>query len=126
MAGALADWLREEGVGLLEERAGAIKLLTVGGGYQCRRRNGSDTGKISEHARGNALDLVGVQWTRGDTMAFTDPAMDLELGTNLRASLCGRFATVLGPGADGFHEAHVHIDLEKRSNDAKLCQWDLK
>lgn len=126
MAGALADWLREEGAGLLEERGGAIKLLTVGGGYQCRRRNGSDTGKISEHARGDALDLMGVQWVRGDAMAFTDPAMDLALATNLRASLCDRFSTVLGPASDGFHENHIHIDLEKRSNGAKLCQWDLK
>jgi hypothetical protein len=126
MAGALADWLREEGAGLLEERAGAIKLLTVGGGYQCRRRNGGDTGKISEHARGDALDLMGVQWVHGDVMAFTDPAMDLALATNLRASLCDRFSTVLGPASDGFHENHVHIDIEKRSNGAKLCQWDLK
>ena len=126
MAGALGDWLREEGAGILEERAGAIKLLTVGGGYQCRRRNGSDTGKISEHARGDALDLMGVQWVSGDAMAFTDPAMDLALATDLRASLCDRFSTVLGPASDGFHENHVHIDLEKRSNGAKLCQWDLK
>jgi hypothetical protein len=126
MAGALADWLREEGAGLLEERGGALKLLSVGGGYQCRRRNGSDTGKISEHARGNALDIFGVQWVRGEALAFTDPAMDLALATNLRASLCDRFSTVLGPGADGFHESHIHIDLEQRSNGAKLCEWDLQ
>ncbi len=53
--------------------------------------------KISEHARGDALDLMGVQWVRGDAMAFTDPAMDLALATNLRASLCDRFSRSLAP-----------------------------
>jgi hypothetical protein len=126
LAGALAEWLREEGTEILEEGRGPVKRMVLGGGYQCRRRNGAETGKISEHARGNALDLIGVEWVRGDKMTFTDPAIDLALATNLQFSLCGRFSTVLGPGSDAFHESHVHIDLEQRASGLKLCEWDLQ
>ena len=126
MAGALAEWLREEGAEILEEQRGPLKRLIVGGGYQCRRRNGAETGKISEHAHGNALDLIGVEWVRGDKTTFTDPAIDLALATNLQFSLCARFSTVLGPGSDAFHESHVHIDLEQRASGLKLCEWDLQ
>ena len=126
LAGALAEWLREEGAEILEEHRGPVKRMVLGGGYQCRRRNGAETGKISEHARGNALDLIGVEWVRGDKMTFTDPAIDLALATNLQFSLCGRFSTVLGPGSDAFHESHVHIDLEQRASGLKLCEWDLQ
>jgi hypothetical protein len=125
-AGVLVEWLREEGAEILEDRRGPVKRLVLGGGYQCRRRNGFETGKISEHARGNALDLIGVEWVRGDKMTFTDPASDLALATDLRFSLCGRFSTVLGPGSDTFHEGHVHIDLEQRASGLKLCEWDLQ
>lgn len=71
-------------------------------------------------------DLIGVEWVRGDKLAFTDPAIDLALATNLQFSLCGRFSTVLGPGSDAFHESHVHIDLEQRASGLKLCEWDLQ
>jgi hypothetical protein len=125
-AGALAEWLREEGAEILEEHRGPVKRLVLGGGYQCRRRNGAETGKISEHARGNALDLIGVEWVHGDKMTFTDPAIDLALATSLQLSLCGRFSTVLGPGSDAFHDSHVHIDLDQRAHGFKLCEWDLQ
>jgi hypothetical protein len=126
MAGALAEWLREEGAEILGEQRGPVKRLIVGGGYQCRRRNGAETGKISEHARGNALDLISVEWVSGDRMTFTDPAIDLALATSLQLSLCVRFSTVLGPGSDAFHDSHVHIDLDQRAHGFKLCEWDLQ
>ena len=31
--------------------------------------------------------------------------------------------TVLGPGSDGHHETHIHLDLAERRNDYKICQW---
>jgi hypothetical protein len=43
----------------------------------------------------------------------------------LRESACARFDTVLGNGADAYHESHVHIDLMERNNNYKMCQWDV-
>jgi hypothetical protein len=32
---------------------------------------------------------------------------------------------VLGPGSDGYHEDHIHLDLMERRNNYKICQWDV-
>ena len=36
-----------------------------------------------------------------------------------------RFSTVLGNGADAYHESHVHLDLMEKGNHNKICQWDV-
>ena len=41
----------------------------------------------------------------------------------MRALTCGRFTTVLGPGSDGYHEDHIHLDLIERSHGYRICQW---
>jgi hypothetical protein len=33
---------------------------------------------------------------------------------------------VLGPGSDGYHEAHVHVDLAERRSGHRMCQWDVR
>jgi hypothetical protein len=45
---------------------------------------------------------------------------------SLRASACVRFHTVLGPGSDGNHETHIHVDLAERRSGYKICQWDVR
>ena len=43
----------------------------------------------------------------------------------MRAAACGRFTTVLGPGSDGYHESHIHLDLAERSRRLRMCQWNV-
>jgi hypothetical protein len=33
---------------------------------------------------------------------------------------------VLGPGSDGYHEDHIHIDLAERRSGYRICQWDIR
>jgi hypothetical protein len=33
---------------------------------------------------------------------------------------------VLGPGSDGNHEEHIHLDLAERRNNYKICEWDVR
>jgi hypothetical protein len=33
---------------------------------------------------------------------------------------------VLGPGSDGFHEEHIHLDLAERRGGYKMCQWQVR
>ena len=40
-------------------------------------------------------------------------------------SVCARFSTVLGPGSDGYHEDHIHLDLMERRNNYRICQWNV-
>jgi hypothetical protein len=45
---------------------------------------------------------------------------------SIRESACGRFTTVLGPGSDGHHEAHIHLDIAERHNGYRICQWEVR
>jgi hypothetical protein len=49
---------------------------------------------------------------------------DLRLG--LRASACRSFTTVLGPGSDGYHEGHIHLDIAERRSGYRICEWDVR
>jgi hypothetical protein len=79
---------------------------------------------LSEHARGDAMDLTWVQLADGRVFLLASRTNDLALAARLRASACARFSTVLGPGADPEHESHVHFDLERRRGGNKICEWD--
>jgi hypothetical protein len=49
-----------------------------------------------------------------------------DLREDLRASACQRFTTVLGPGSDGHHEGHIHLDVAERRHGYRICQWDVR
>jgi hypothetical protein len=91
----------------------------------CRRRNYASEGKISEHGRANALDVRALKLADGRTIGLTDVNVSKSVRENLRLSACVRFTTVLGNGADAYHESHVHLDLIERGNNYRICQWDV-
>jgi hypothetical protein len=62
----------------------------------------------------------------GKVVALTDPHVSKDFRDDLRMTACAAFTTVLGPGSDGFHEDHVHIDLLQRRNGYRTCQWDVR
>ena len=74
---------------------------------------------------------VALTWQRGAAglhavLELTDPQVSKELRLNLRKTTCARFATVLGPGSDGYHESHVHVDLAQRTGGHRMCQWEVR
>jgi hypothetical protein len=93
--------------------------------FDCRRRNGVKDAKISEHGRANALDVRAFKLANGAAIELTDASADKSLREKLRQSACSRFSTVLGNGADAYHDSHVHLDLLERSNHYRICQWDV-
>ena len=60
---------------------------------------------------------------RNDLTALAERAG--EPGERLRTATCSRFTTVLGPGSDGYHENHIHMDLAERTRGYRMCQWDV-
>jgi hypothetical protein len=81
---------------------------------------------VSEHGKANAIDIQSVTLSNGKILELTDPHVSKEFRETLRHSMCERFTTVLGPGSDGFHENHVHIDLVERRNGYRICQRDIR
>jgi hypothetical protein len=100
--------------------------LVPGSTYQCRLRNSASTGKISEHARGNAYDVAAFRLDNGETIEMKPRAEDSTLeGAFQRtatAGACLHFTTVLSPGSDAAHEDHLHLDILERSNGYRYCR----
>jgi hypothetical protein len=126
MAAAIGDWVREE-IGPAAAALGApLRAIENYDSYDCRGMNRVAGAKLSEHGKANALDIRSIGLADGRKLRLTDVAVARGLRERLRASACARFMTVLGPGSDGYHEEHVHVDLAERHGDYRLCQWDIR
>ncbi len=126
MAEAVAGWLREEVAAAVQAIGEQLHGVVSAASFECRPRNRIDGAKPSEHGKANALDIRALALTNGRILALTDIAADKTVRDALRRSACARFTTVLGPGSDGFHEHHVHVDFAERRNGYRLCQWDVR
>jgi hypothetical protein len=125
MAAAVADWVRAE-VAPLEEGLGSeVSTLDNFDSYECRGRNGIAGAPLSEHGRANAIDVGGWKLANGQSIGLTDRNVPRGLRETVLHSVCARFMTVLGPGSDGYHEDHIHLDLMERHNNYKICQWNV-
>src|SRR5262249_52990872 len=94
--------------------------------YDCRGQNRVKGAKLSEHGKANALDIRSVKLANGKVVRLTDISVARTFRERIRASACTRFMTVLGPGSDGYHEEHVHVDLAERHGDYRICQWEIR
>jgi hypothetical protein len=126
MAEAVVHWVRSDMAPAALELGSPLKTIANFDSYDCRGRNRIAGAKISEHGRGNALDIRAVRLANGSTVELTSTGTPHPFRDRLRASACARFTTVLGPGSDGYHENHVHVDLAERRNGHRMCQWDLR
>jgi hypothetical protein len=126
MAEQVADWLRDDVAPALAESGPPLRVLDNFDSYECRGRNRVRAAALSEHGRADALDVRGFRLADGREINLTDIGVAKDLRQKIRASACARFSTVLGPGSDGYHEEHVHLDLADRRNGYKLCQWDVR
>jgi hypothetical protein len=93
--------------------------------YDCRGRNRVEGAKLSEHGLANALDIRSIRLKDGRMVRPADSGAPREFRVAMKAAVCNRFTTVLGPGSDGYHEDHIHIDRVERRGGYRLCQWDL-
>ena len=125
MAEALALWVRGDLTAATAALGSAPRGLDNYASYDCRGRNRLAGARISEHGLANAIDIRGVNLQNGKFAEFTDRNLDRGFRETIRKSVCAQFMTVLGPGSDGFHESHIHLDLAERRNNYKICQWQV-
>ncbi|MGA7997401.1 MAG: extensin family protein, partial [Bradyrhizobium sp.] len=125
MASAIADWIRTDMTQLAAGLGSEISDLDNFDSFECRGRNRVAGAQLSEHGRANALDVRGVKLANGQSISLTDRGVPRDLRESVLHSACTRFTTVLGPGSDGYHEDHIHLDLMERHNNYRICQWDV-
>ncbi len=114
------------------ERAFAERVtgLSVAASYDCRYRYNAAGGKISEHARANAIDISAFTLASGKKVEVQGGWQAKLISVNGSASFlrevhkggCSLFSTVLGPEANAAHASHFHFDLQARNRRFKLCE----
>ena len=125
-AEAIVHWVREDVAPSLRSLGGALKTIDNFAAYDCRGRNRIVGAQLSEHGKANALDVRSLKLANGVVVGLTDPHVAKNFREGLRRSTCARFSTVLGPGSDGYHETHVHVDLAERRGGYRLCHWEVR
>jgi hypothetical protein len=124
----LAHWLKDTAQPALTIAMPGRKIvrLVPGSTYQCRLRNNASTGKISEHARGNAFDVAAFKLDNGETITMKprdeDSTLEGAFQRTATAGACLHFTTVLSPGSDAAHEDHLHLDVLERKNGYRYCR----
>jgi hypothetical protein len=103
-----------------QKLGGSVTDIRVAAAYNCRTRNSVPGAKLSEHAKGNAIDIsafkVKGEWIEvGGKNGLAQNAFLKDV----RKSACGPFTTVLGPGSDSYHSDHFHFDLAQRGKSGR-------
>lgn len=126
MAESVVHWMRDDVAAAVEALGAPLGSIDNYASYHCRGRNNIVGAQLSEHGKANALDIHSFRLVNGKIVELTDPHVARDFREITRKSACGRFYTVLGPGSDGYHEDHVHVDLRERVRGYRLCQWDVR
>ena len=122
----IANWIRDDVAPSLAPFGAPLRGLDNFDSYECRGRNRVRAAVLSEHGRADALDVRDFKLADGRELGLTDVNVDKDWREAIRTSACARFSTVLGPGSDGYHEEHIHLDLAERHNGYKVCQWQVR
>jgi hypothetical protein len=93
---------------------GKLVELRVAAHYACRGRNNVRGARISEHGKGNAIDISAFVLANGRTLTVKDNYN--RLLRRIYKAACPYFKTALGPGSDGYHEDHFHFDTADRQS----------
>ena len=117
LAATFAAWVRNGAMpaARLYLRSELVKVESLGT-YSCRNVNGAATGKLSEHASANAVDIAAFVLADGRRLTVkrdwnsADPEIRAFL-LAIRTSACRRFKTVLSPDYNVQHADHFHLDM---------------
>ncbi len=84
------------------------------GAYACRARSGN-AGRLSEHAKGRAIDVSGFELADGTVIKIKDHWRNSgnrsQFLRDVSRGACGIFQVVLSPNHDAAHHDHLHFDI---------------
>jgi hypothetical protein len=126
MADAVVQWISNDVAPTIAALGTSLRSVESLDSFDCRPRNGITGAPVSEHGHANALDVRSFKLANGGIIELNNASVAKSLREGLRNSACARFSTVLGNGADAYHDSHVHVDLMARSNHYKICQWNVR
>lgn len=89
------------------------------GTYACRNVYGRESGRRSQHATANAIDLASFRLNNGKTVSILrdwpksngDTDAEALFLRDVKARACRIFPTLLGPDYNAAHANHFHLDM---------------
>jgi hypothetical protein len=123
LAAGFAAWAKHAVLPASRQYLGSdvVRIETMGT-YSCRNVNGGRSGKLSEHAFGNAVDVSAFVLRDGRRVSVLSgwhgKSDEREFLRRLHQSACKRFGTVLGPDYNNAHANHFHFDMAKSMKDS--------
>jgi hypothetical protein len=124
VAESLARWMSEVVAPEAERQLqSAPTKLLIGTSYQCRDQR--DGAKLSEHAFGNGVDVMGFEFAKRSPLTIAkqpENSPEATFQSAVQKAACPIFTTVLGPGSDAAHGDHLHLDMRERKGDYRICQ----
>lgn len=123
---AFARWVKNELAPSARMRyLSGVKSIHQMSSYSCRTMNSRRGAAMSEHAKGNAIDVGKIVLNSGKAILVRNKSFfafrEKGLLKAVRSDSCKYFTTVLGPGSDRFHKDHFHFDLRMRKSGYRHC-----
>ncbi|MFK7938365.1 MAG: extensin family protein [Roseovarius sp.] len=113
-ATTLNTWVAGSVMPTIGNTGDGLTSLKVAAHYACRTRNHKKGARLSEHAKGNAIDISAFRLADGSAITVSDHWNNSKRGKilkELHKTACGPFGTVLGPKSDRYHQNHFHLDV---------------
>lgn len=116
LAAQFSAWVRHAAIPAAREILGSplVRIESMGT-YSCRNINGAASGKRSQHATANAIDVAAFVLADGRRVSvlagWNGKKAEQKFLRALHASACKRFGTVLGPEYNSLHHDHLHFDM---------------
>lgn len=122
-ARALEDWVTDTAKPAVSRATGeALISMDSWSSFRCSNRSG---GRLSEHAKGNAIDIGAFHTASGERISVLTgwkTRAERRLLSKLKDGACGPFGVVLHPGNDDAHADHFHLDISYRSGGFVYCR----
>ncbi len=130
MAVTLVQWSGEVNKAVRETYRSDLRIAKIdtGSDYQCRKVNSAASGRVSEHAFANALDIMSFEFSDGSKTelesGWNGSEKDKAFWRAIHAASCRLFMTVIGPDGDAAHRTNLHLDqgCHGKTCHARICQ----
>ncbi len=92
-----------------------VRKMTNVGSYDCRNIRGTHAERMSEHARGLAIDLTGFELDDGSAVSvrrdWHGNGPKSQFLHQVAKGACQYFSVVITPNGNALHQDHFHLDL---------------
>ncbi|MCH2078333.1 MAG: extensin family protein [Rhodobacteraceae bacterium] len=117
-------WMSEAVLPTFRDARRDLDSMRVAADYSCRTRNSRRGARISEHAKGTAIDISAFRMADGETLTVLGDWRNNNGGFMKRVfrASCRIWHTSIGPDGDRFHQDHFHFDATRDRGPNTWCR----